>query len=93
MPPTRAPFDPPLDLPWIPPGTHLTGDEAEEFQQKVMAAYTKRRASIRDICEATGRSYGSIHKLLAGRVTFRGRGYAHPPGTRPESPPSSPPFA
>jgi ribosomal protein S14 len=85
MTPTRAPFDPPLDLPWISPGTHLEGAEAEEFQQKVIAAYTKRRASIRDICKATGRSYGSIHKLLAGRVPFRGRGYAHPTGTKKDA--------
>lgn len=82
MTPTRAPFAPPLDLPWIPPRTHLQGAEAEEFQQKVLAAYTKRRASIRDICKAIGRSYGSIHNLLAGHVTFRGRGYAHPAGSK-----------
>ncbi|MFJ9580734.1 helix-turn-helix domain-containing protein [Streptomyces sp. NPDC101191] len=82
MTPTRAPFDPPLDLPWIPPKTHLQGAEAQEFQHKVRAAYTERRASIRVIRRATGRSYGSIHKLLAGRVTFRGRGYAHPTGAK-----------
>ncbi|WP_331753049.1 helix-turn-helix domain-containing protein (plasmid) [Streptomyces sp. NBC_00637] len=78
MPPTRAPFDPPLDLPRIPPGVHLQGDEAALFEVKVVKAYTERFASIRDICAETGRSYGSIHKLLAAHVTFRGRGYAHP---------------
>ncbi|MEU5958208.1 helix-turn-helix domain-containing protein [Streptomyces sp. NPDC047525] len=68
-------FDPPLDLPVIKKRRRLTGDEYEEFRTKVLKAYMERRASINDICVATTRSYGAIHKLLV-----RSGGEMRPPG-------------
>ncbi|MFJ4880351.1 helix-turn-helix domain-containing protein [Streptomyces sp. NPDC088745] len=76
---TRSPeSNPPpelLDLPVIKTGRKLTGAAREEFATKVVAAYrtTGRRVTIREICEATNRSYGAIHSLLsAAGATKRG---------------------
>lgn len=56
-----------LDLPVIETGKKLTGAEREKFTKKVVAAYRTagRRVTIREICEATGRSYGAIHSVLS----------------------------
>ncbi|MYT23673.1 transcriptional regulator [Streptomyces sp. SID7760] len=66
---TPSPKPPPerLDLPVIEPGKKLTGAEREKFTKKVVAAYRTpgRRVTIREICEATGRSYGAIHSVLS----------------------------
>ncbi|WP_408997161.1 helix-turn-helix domain-containing protein [Streptomyces europaeiscabiei] len=70
-----ARFDPPLDLPVVPKHRRLVGQGAQEFETKVIAAYTERKAGIRDICAATTRSYGAIHGLLKRYgVQLRGRG-------------------
>ncbi|MFF3750510.1 helix-turn-helix domain-containing protein [Streptomyces sp. NPDC002018] len=64
-----------LDLPWIPPGTRLSGSEADAFAKQVVAAYVLRGASIRAISEKTGRSYGAIHTVLSdANITLRSRG-------------------
>lgn len=65
-----------LDLPVIKTGRKLTGAAREEFAQKVVAAYRTpgRTVTIREICEATTRSYGAIHSLLSeAGATKRGR--------------------
>jgi DNA-directed RNA polymerase specialized sigma24 family protein len=65
-----------LDLPFIETGKKLTGDARAEFAKKVVAAYRTpgRTITIREICEATNRSYGAIHSLLSeARATKRGR--------------------
>ena len=70
-----ARFDPPLDLPVVPKHRRLVGQEAQDFQTKVIAAYLERKAAIKDICAATTRSYGAIHRLLTRcGVQLRGRG-------------------
>ncbi|MEU0350851.1 helix-turn-helix domain-containing protein [Streptomyces sp. NPDC006237] len=77
---TRSPetIPPPgrLDLPFIKTGKKLTGAARMEFAKKVVAAYRTpgRTVTIREICEATNRSYGAIHSLLSeARATKRGR--------------------
>ncbi|MEU0215043.1 helix-turn-helix domain-containing protein [Streptomyces sp. NPDC006265] len=68
-------FDPPLDLPVISKHHRLVGQDAQDFQTKVVAAYEERKAAINDICAATTRSYGAIHRLLKRcGVQLRGRG-------------------
>ncbi|WP_051791914.1 helix-turn-helix domain-containing protein [Streptomyces sp. NRRL F-5527] len=75
--PTPPP-QPETPLPKIKRRRHLTGEEAATFSKQVVDAYA--RMSIRAICEETGRSYGAIHRVLHGAgVTFRPRGYQHPP--------------
>ncbi|MFM9540105.1 helix-turn-helix domain-containing protein [Streptomyces turgidiscabies] len=70
-----ARFDPPLDLPLVPKHRRLVGQEAQDFQTKVIAAYLERKAAIKDICAATTRSYGAIHGLLTrSGGQLRGRG-------------------
>ncbi|MFJ4741183.1 helix-turn-helix domain-containing protein [Streptomyces sp. NPDC088775] len=68
--PNPKPPPAPLDLPVIKTGKNLTGSAREEFARKVVAAYrtprdSGRRVTIREICEATGRSYGAIHSILS----------------------------
>ena len=66
-------------LPRIKKGTRLRPDKRAEFEEKVVDAYVNRNASIRALAEESGRSYGSIHRILAGAegVTMRARGGAH----------------
>ncbi|MEV0263007.1 helix-turn-helix domain-containing protein [Streptomyces sp. NPDC050617] len=65
----------PLGLPRIPPRKWLVGERAEEFATAVARAYKHRGASIRDIAEESGRSYGAIHRLLSQqKVTLRPSG-------------------
>ncbi|MFC7983346.1 helix-turn-helix domain-containing protein [Streptomyces sp. NPDC057336] len=77
---TRSPESTPpsecLDLPFIETGKKLTGSARAEFAKKVVAAYRPpgRTVTIREICEATNRSYGAIHSLLSeAGATKRGR--------------------
>jgi hypothetical protein len=78
--PTQRPVDPPtssLGLRRIEKGRHLKGEEAAQFAADVVRAYTV--ASIRRICDETGRSYGAIHRLLStSGVAMRSRGYQRP---------------
>ncbi|MFJ8785867.1 helix-turn-helix domain-containing protein [Streptomyces sp. NPDC102476] len=78
---TERPMRPPhpeTPLPKIKRRRRLTGEEAVTFSKKVVDAYA--RMSIRAICAETGRSYGAIYRVLHGAgVTFRPRGYQHPP--------------
>ncbi|MFI1408906.1 helix-turn-helix domain-containing protein [Streptomyces sp. NPDC020707] len=58
--------DPPsdrLDLPFIKTGKKLTGTARKKFAGKVVAAYRtpNRKVTIREICDATNRSYGAGH--------------------------------
>ncbi|HEY2763377.1 MAG TPA: helix-turn-helix domain-containing protein [Pseudonocardiaceae bacterium] len=60
----------------IPPKTNLRGDQRIEIREQFKAAY-ERGATVKELAEATGRSYGSVHKLLVeAGTTFRGRGGA-----------------
>ncbi|WP_406004571.1 helix-turn-helix domain-containing protein [Streptomyces sp. NBC_00987] len=53
-----------LGLPRIPKGKRLTGLAAEAFARDVERAYLVHRATIREICSATGRSHCTIHRIL-----------------------------
>lgn len=56
------------------PRTPLKGDVAVQFTRRVVKAYGMG-ASIRDIEEHTGRSYGAVRRsLLKAGVRLRGRG-------------------
>ena len=59
-------------------GTRVTGTARDELTKKVIAKY-KSGASIREIAEDTGRSYGAIHRMVTeadvdGLLTVRSRG-------------------
>ncbi|MFF5019490.1 helix-turn-helix domain-containing protein [Streptomyces sp. NPDC001165] len=61
----------------IKKGWRLKGEEGMQFAADVVEAY--KTASIRRICEETGRSYGAIHRLLStSGATMRPRGYHRP---------------
>jgi transposase len=52
----------------------ITGKKRKTAASSIKARYA-RGASIRDIAESTGRSYGFIHKILMENGTsLRGRG-------------------
>ena len=55
--------------------TRLSGTDRDEFQQGCVDMYERDQMSVRDIVNQTGRSYGSVHRLLkdAG-VHMRPRG-------------------
>lgn len=59
-------------------GRRITGPEREKIAAVLRDRYAQG-ASIRDLMEQTGRSYGWTHRLLreSGAV-LRGRGGAHP---------------
>jgi len=66
------------DLPRIPRGKRLVGDERTEFEGKVTTVYTGG-IGIRPICEKTGRSFGAIHHLLkTSGVQMRPKGSRSP---------------
>lgn len=55
--------------------TRLEGTEREEFQRQIVQLYEYDWLSVRQICQRTGRSYGSVHKLLVDAgVQMRPRG-------------------
>ncbi len=63
-----------LDLPTIPRSARLKGDELLAFETKVCEAYDQNpKVGIREICEATGRSYGAIHRALQRGGVLRRR--------------------
>lgn len=55
--------------------TRLRGTDRSTFQERCVKLYEEDELSVRDIVDRTGRSYGSVHRLLkdAG-VQFRPRG-------------------
>ena len=54
--------------------SRLTGPERAALTKKVVAGY-KKGATIRELAEAHGRSYGTIHTLLVeAEVVLRARG-------------------
>lgn len=54
----------------------LSRPERERLSKKVATQYEKGK-SIREIGEATGRSYGAVHRMLTDAgVSFRTRGGA-----------------
>jgi predicted transcriptional regulator len=57
-------------------GTRITGTTRTKLANDLKKRYEKGQ-SIRDLAEATGRSYGFVHRLLVDSdVTLRGRGGA-----------------
>ncbi|MFT9478733.1 helix-turn-helix domain-containing protein [Streptomyces sp. 11-1-2] len=63
-------------IPRVPRGKRLLGNDRERVREIVSVVYKSNpKVSIRDISEATGRSFGFIHELLieAG-VELRSRG-------------------
>ena len=58
-------------------GTRITGVERIKLTTQVVRAYGKG-ASVRELAEQHGRSYGFIHRLLnEAEVTMRNRGGAN----------------
>lgn len=63
------------------PGARVTGLDRAALAEAAARDY-KGGASIRDIAERTGRSYGATHRLLVeAGVTLRGRGGSRKPAT------------
>ena len=57
-------------------GARITGTQRTKLAAEVKKAYDKG-ASIRELAEKHGRSYGFVHRLLKeSGVTLRGRGGA-----------------
>jgi predicted transcriptional regulator len=57
-------------------GARITGAKRSKLADELKKRYDKG-ASIRDLAEANGRSYGFVHRVLAeSGVTLRGRGGA-----------------
>lgn len=57
-------------------GRRVTGGERDKLASDLKKKYNGG-ASIRELAEATGRSYGFIHRVLSeSGVTLRGRGGA-----------------
>lgn len=64
----------------IPKGTRITGEDRDKLGAQLAKRY-KEGASIRQLAEETGRSFGFINRLMHERaaldeVTIRGRGGA-----------------
>ena len=57
-------------------GRRVSGSERDKLAADLTRKYAAG-ASIRDLAESTGRSYGFVHRLLSENgVTLRGRGGA-----------------
>jgi hypothetical protein len=57
-------------------GRRVSGGERDKLANDLKKKYAAG-ASIRDLAEATGRSYGFVHRVLSeSGVTLRGRGGA-----------------
>jgi hypothetical protein len=57
-------------------GRRVTGTERDKLGVDLKKKYASG-ASIRDLAQATGRSYGFVHRVLSeSGVTLRGRGGA-----------------
>ncbi|GAA2439655.1 helix-turn-helix domain-containing protein [Streptomyces glaucus] len=74
---------------WPPPHKRVRGEQRQQLAQLLKTKYDAG-ASIRELAAETGRSYGSINRLLHEiGVTFRGRGGSRNERTvRSSSPPS-----
>lgn len=58
----------------LPKGRRITGTERQRLTSDLKKRYVKG-ASIRELANDTGRSYGFIHRLLVeSEVPLRGRG-------------------
>lgn len=59
----------------IPKSVRITGERREQLGARLARKY-RAGQSIRALAEATGRSYGFVHRLLGEQpdVTFRSRG-------------------
>ena len=57
-------------------GARISGAERERLTSTLQKKYEKG-ASLRELAEQTGRSYGFVHRILTDAgVTLRGRGGA-----------------
>ena len=57
-------------------GSRITGDEREKLAGELRQQYDSGK-SIRELAEASGRSYGFVHRILnESGATLRGRGGA-----------------
>jgi len=56
-------------------GARVLGDSRERLAAQMVAAY-QQGESIRALAQRHGRAYGSVHRMLEGRVEFRPRGGA-----------------
>lgn len=62
------------DLPPIDKSTRVTGKARISLTAKLRREY-QRGASIRELADQLGRSYGFVHRILSeSGVTLRGRG-------------------
>ena len=58
-------------------GARITGAERERLAGTLRKNYEKG-ATVRELAEQTGRSYGFVHRVLTETgATLRGRGGAH----------------
>jgi len=65
-------------VPELPPVTVIAGEYRAEVAQEFRKEY-ERGNSIRSLAEASGRSYGFVHRLLGeSGVQLRGRGGSFP---------------
>lgn len=64
-----------LDLPRIKPGTKMKGEAREKFEAEICSAYKQNlKVGVRDISDATNRSYGAIYDALKRNGVLRPRG-------------------
>ncbi len=57
-------------------GSRITGDERDKLAGELRQQYDSGK-SIRELAEASGRSYGFVHRILSeSGTTLRGRGGA-----------------
>lgn len=57
-------------------GQRISGSQRDALTEKLLKQYEKG-ASIRELANETGRSYGFVHRILVdGGATLRGRGGA-----------------
>jgi predicted transcriptional regulator len=63
-------------MPGLPKGQRIVGEAREDLATDLVRRYEKG-ASIRELAESTGRSYGFVHRLLTDAgANLRGRGGA-----------------
>lgn len=63
-------------MPELPKGRRIVGPARDDLAADLVKKY-EGGASIRELAEQTGRSYGFVHRLIKDSgATFRGRGGA-----------------
>ena len=63
-------------MPGLPKGQRIVGEARDDLASDLVRRYEKG-ASIRELAESTGRSYGFVHRLLTDAgANLRGRGGA-----------------